>query len=144
MQLLSLVGKYHISIKINKLALLEGIQILVVDDNPLNLKIACFILQKSGAQTASALNGFEAIKMVQQNSYDLILMDLQMPEMDGYEATEFIRQELRSSIPIIGLSANIMFGEEEKCTEIGMNGYLTKPFEQADLSNLILKTLKRI
>jgi CheY-like chemotaxis protein len=123
--------------------LLQGISVLVADDNKLNQRIVGFVLQKFGARVTMANNGREAVELLTANSYDVILMDLQMPEMDGIEATTHIRQVMGSAIPIIGLTANTMFGEGERCVAAGMDNCISKPFENEDLCRLILVTIQR-
>jgi len=87
-------------------------------------------LKKAGAVADIANNGLEAINYLKQStSYDAIIMDLQMPEMDGYAATKYIRNVMDLSIPIIAMTASALKGEKSKCIEIGMNDYFTKPFE---------------
>ena len=86
--------------------MLTGLKILVAEDNELSQKIANFILQKQGAEIYAAYNGQQAIDLLQKNDYDVILMDLHMPEMGGYEATEYIRNTMQNNIPIIGLTAS--------------------------------------
>jgi len=87
-------------------------------------------LQKAGGQVDIANNGLEAIAFLEKNNnYDLIIMDLQMPEMDGYTATKYIRNVLNLSVPIVAMTASALKGEKLKCLEIGMNDYLSKPFD---------------
>lgn len=109
----------------------EGCRLLLVDDNPVNRKLALRILEKLGIKAEPAANGIEAIKALQKFSYDAVLMDIQMPEMDGYEATRVIRDPasavLDHKIPIIAVTANVMSGDREKCLEAGMDDYVSKP-----------------
>jgi PAS domain S-box-containing protein len=108
-------------------------RILVVDDTPMNLKVTIRILEKMGFRADPAGNGKEALDALAQRPYDLVLMDCQMPEMDGYEAAARIRQSEKpsvKSIPIIAMTANALSGEREKCLKAGMNEYLTKPMEK--------------
>ena len=122
--------------------MLDGKTILIADDNKLNQKIVAFALQKSGAIVKTANNGKEAVEFIKNNVCDAILMDLQMPEMDGLEACVHIRKVMKRDLPIIGLTANTMFGEAEKCLEAGMNGCISKPFEVAELCEIIEINLK--
>lgn len=106
--------------------------ILVVDDNKTNLLVVTKMLQKLGHQTTTACDGADAIKKIQSDCFDLILMDCQMPIMDGYEATEHIRflkenNPTPPTVPIIALTANAMAGDREKCLEAGMDEHLAKP-----------------
>jgi CheY-like chemotaxis protein len=114
-------------------------RILVVEDNLVNQKVALFLLKKFGYQADTASNGKEGVKAVQQVSYDLILMDVMMPEMDGYEATQKIRamDNNRKDIPIIAMTANAMKGDREKCLKAGMNDYITKPVKPENLLEAI-------
>ena len=122
--------------------MLTGKTILIADDNKLNQKIVAFALQKSGAVVKTANNGKEAIEFLQNNPCDAILMDLQMPEMDGIDACIYIRKEMKRDLPIIGLTANTLFGEAEKCIQAGMNGCVSKPFEATELYEILQNSLK--
>lgn len=122
--------------------MLAGHKILVAEDNPLNQKIAVFLLTKLGAEVVTAANGAEAVRYMETDRFDMILMDIQMPEMDGYEATEHIRKELKNNIPIIALSASNYEDEINKCLEIGMNGCITKPIDAEKLQDAIRNLAK--
>src|SRR6202043_2734266 len=102
-------------------------RILVVEDNATNRKVIVLRLEKFGGSVDVAHNGYEAVQAVPGAAYDAILMDCQMPVMDGFEATVQIRQQSRRHIPIIVLTANAMDGERERCLEAGMDDYLSKP-----------------
>lgn len=112
-------------------------RILLAEDNPLNQKLAMKVLERFGFFPELAENGKIAVLKVQEKQYDVILMDLQMPEMDGYQATQFIRTKLGNNTPIIALTAHSLIGEKEKCIAVGMNDYITKPFSPKDLFNKI-------
>jgi PAS domain S-box-containing protein len=118
-------------------------KILLVEDNEMNRVVAETILNQYGAAISEAVNGVEAVEAIRNNRYDIVLMDIQMPVMDGLEATRMIRKDIRSNIPIIALTANAVKGEMEKCIQAGMNDYLSKPFEEEDLIRLIAKWLGR-
>jgi PAS domain S-box-containing protein len=118
-------------------------KILLVEDNEMNRVVAETILNQYGATISEAVNGVEAVDALRHNNFDIVLMDIQMPVMDGLEATHLIRQDLASNIPIIALTANAVKGEMEKCIQAGMNDYLSKPFEEEDLVRLIAKWLGR-
>jgi PAS domain S-box-containing protein len=118
-------------------------KILLVEDNEMNRVVAETILKQYGATISEAVNGMDALDALRHNHFDIVLMDIQMPVMDGLEATRHIRQELASNIPIIALTANAVKGEMEKCIQAGMNDYLSKPFEEEDLIRLIAKWLGR-
>lgn len=112
---------------------LQGKNILVVEDNQTNRLIAKITLKPYGVKLTEAVNGLEAVKAVTNTAFDLVLMDMQMPEMDGLEATKIIRQQLRSKVPIIALTANAIKGESDKCFEAGMDDFISKPFEENEL-----------
>ncbi len=108
--------------------------ILLVEDNELNRKLILRILGRENYEIKTATNGREAVQMVEPGSFDLILMDIQMPVMDGFEATHLIKSDARvSHIPIIALTAHAMKGEKEKIINAGFDGYLTKPVKKEDL-----------
>ncbi len=112
-----------------------GKRILVVEDNPINSLLVLKVLKRQGYETDVAENGKIALDKYHTNKYDIILMDLQMPEMDGYEATVNIRRSStgNSNIPIIAMTAHTIKGEYERCMEIGMNNFISKPFRADDL-----------
>ncbi len=111
----------------------KKLHILLVEDNVINQKLAEKHLTNFGYTLDIAGNGKIALGKLQQATYDLILMDMQMPEMDGYEAAIAIRKQLKLTLPIIAMTAHAMSGEKEKCLAIGMNDYISKPFKAADL-----------
>ncbi len=120
---------------------IKSLKILLVEDNLINQKVASHSIKKNGHQLDIANDGIEAVKKFEDNEYDLILMDIQMPNMNGYEATQAIRkieqEENKKAIKIIAMTANALKGEREKCLELGMDGYLSKPFKQEALVNVI-------
>ncbi|HTF03350.1 MAG TPA: ATP-binding protein [Bacteroidia bacterium] len=105
-------------------------RILLVEDNPINIKFVQSLFGEYGIKTDLAQNGMEAVSKVREKTYDIVLMDIEMPEMNGYEATTVIRDELRSTIPILAMTAHAMAGEREKCLQAGMNGYISKPINE--------------
>jgi signal transduction histidine kinase/ActR/RegA family two-component response regulator len=114
--------------------LLAGRRFLVAEDNEINQRLIDYVLTKAGGTVQLASNGAQAIDYLRDDkAFDLIIMDLQMPEMDGYETTEYIRKDLQMSTPIIAMTATAMAGEHMQCIRSGMNEYMTKPFEFADL-----------
>ncbi|MEX0810972.1 MAG: ATP-binding protein [Chitinophagales bacterium] len=127
---------------------LKGIHILVVEDNPINRKIATRFLEKWDITISIAENGVQAIDSIKENTPDLILMDLQMPVMDGYEATKKIRKIRNAKIkklPIIALSASATTVEKKRAIESGVNHYITKPFKPEELRSSIEKlVLKKV
>ena len=121
--------------------MLQGLKILVAEDNELNQKIAGFLLQKQNATVDAALNGREAVELLKKNSYDMVLMDVHMPEMDGFEATEYIRNTLKNNVPIIGVTASYWQEEYDLCLKAGMNTCITKPLFPDSLCKLILNVI---
>lgn len=119
--------------------MLSGYKILVAEDNPLNQKIAVFMLSKQQAIVTTVSNGQEAIRELEKQHFDMVLMDLQMPEMDGFEATEYIRKVLKSTIPVVALSASSYEDEIKKCFDTGMNACITKPIDAEKLYDTIRK-----
>ena len=115
-----------------------GLKVLLVEDNILNQRLATRVLENIGFEPDLAENGRVALDKLDKNQYDVVLMDLQMPEMDGYQATEFIRNELKNDVPIIAMTAHSLVGEKEKCLHVGMNDYLPKPFSPVNLFNKIM------
>lgn len=111
---------------------------MLAEDNKVNQSLAVHVLKKFGFSADIADNGKIAVEKIQQKQYDLVLMDMQMPEMDGYEATTIIRKELKSNIPIIALTAHVLQEEREKCLALGMNEYVAKPFDPKELYNKII------
>ncbi|MCH2023376.1 MAG: response regulator [Saprospiraceae bacterium] len=116
---------------------LKNAKILLVEDNEINRFLALAILEKYNAIVEIAENGEIAVEKVKNNNFDLVLMDVQMPIMDGLTASRMIRKEVKSKVPIIALTANAIRGDSNKCFDAGMNDYITKPFEEQDLINKI-------
>ena len=119
---------------------LMGAKILLVEDSDLNQELAIELLTDNGLIITSAWNGQEALKILETETFDGILMDIQMPVMDGYEATRQIRKQSRfKELPIIAMTANVMAGDLEKSAEAGMNDHIGKPFDLDDLLNTLSK-----
>ena len=116
--------------------LLSG-RVLLVDDEQINQKVACAILQQFGLETDLAVNGWEAVQLSDANHYDVILMDIQMPEMSGYEATEIIREREETTgarrVVIIAMTANAMESTKTRCLEVGMDDFISKPIKPDEL-----------
>lgn len=116
-------------------------QLLLAEDNPVNQEVVIGMLRNFGCTIEVAHNGLEAIEAVKRKTYDLVLMDCMMPEMDGYEATSEIRHYQKAGVipyfPIIALTANAIEGDREKCLSAGMDDYLSKPIKAKDLLNMI-------
>jgi two-component system, sensor histidine kinase and response regulator len=118
----------------------ERLRVLLVEDNPVNRKLAVHVLEKDGHSVVAAENGEIALGVLESSTFDLILMDVQMPKMDGIEATRAIREKERVSgahVPIIALTAHAMAGDRERCLQAGMDGYLIKPIRPATLLEAI-------
>jgi two-component system sensor histidine kinase/response regulator len=120
-------------------------RILVVEDNAVNQKVVQKLLERQGYRSDLAGNGFEALAALRERPYDLVLMDCQMPEMDGFEATRQLRDPASAvrdvAIPVIALTANAMQGDRERCLEAGMNDYLTKPIAPQALAEALARWL---
>ena len=117
-------------------------RVLLVEDNPVNQLVAKGMLSKAGCEVLLALHGAEALEILEHEAVDLVLMDCNMPVMDGYEATRRIRQQERwADLPIIALTANALPDERERCTAAGMNDYLAKPFRRDELIALLSQWL---
>ncbi len=130
----------------NELRLEEGMntaRILVVEDIPLNQLLLKTILDEFGFDQDTAYNGKEAAEKISQNKYDLILMDLQMPEMSGFEVTDYVRNVLHSNVPIIALTADVTTVDLDKCKAVGMDDYISKPIDDKLLYSKMIKHLKK-
>ncbi|MFC2154979.1 two-component regulator propeller domain-containing protein [Acidobacteriota bacterium] len=119
----------------------HSIRILLAEDNPVNQKLADFMLSKAGYQLTIVSNGKEAVETYTAvpGQYDLIFMDLQMPEMGGIEATRLIREQGFKEIPIIAMTAESMMGASEKCLKVGMNDYISKPIKREIVFEMVKK-----
>jgi len=124
----------------------SGTKILLVEDNPINQKLALRILNKSGIESQVAGNGQEALEILAKEAFDLVLMDIQMPVMDGLEATRQIRSGEHAgvdiAIPIVAVTANAFESDRQRCFDAGMSHFLSKPFKKVDLINLIQQITK--
>jgi CheY-like chemotaxis protein len=122
---------------------LEGLRILLAEDNMMNQFVAKQIINKWNGEITIVNNGQESIDMLTEKDFDIVLMDLQMPEMSGYQATEFIRSKATTvknpAIPIIALTADAFAETKLKVFEAGMNDFVTKPFNQDELYSKIIK-----
>lgn len=122
-------------------------KILLVEDNLLNQKVVIYNLKKFNYDITAVTNGTDAINFVKNNKVDLILMDLMLPEMNGFEITEIIRKieienSVENKVPIIALTANTLDNDRIKCMEVGMNEYLSKPFTASQLAEKIHKFIQ--
>ncbi len=119
-------------------------KILLVEDNLMNQKVVMFNLKKLDCEITAVSNGREAIEIFKSNKYDIVLMDIMLPEKNGYEITLEIREfekinEVKDPVTIIALTANTYENDKEKCLSVGMNDYLSKPFSAQQLINTIEK-----
>jgi len=118
------------------------VSVLLVEDNPINQRVATEMLARAGIRVDSADNGLKAISSIKSNSYDAVLMDVQMPEMDGLEVTRIVRNELNmQESPIIALTAHTMTGDRDRCLDAGMNDYLPKPIDRLALFQVLKKNI---
>jgi two-component system, sensor histidine kinase and response regulator len=119
----------------------RSLNILLAEDNPINQKLAVRLIQRMGHKVSIALNGRQALEAIETEKFDIILMDVQMPEMDGLEATQAIRTREsligRPRIPIIAITAHAMAGDRDRCLEAGMDGYVSKPLNAQELFEVI-------
>jgi two-component system, sensor histidine kinase len=123
------------------LAILKGIRILLAEDSDMNRLVTATTLNHYGAIVYEAVNGRQAVETLNNNPCDMVLMDVQMPVMDGREATRIIRSRNHSTLPIVALTANVVKDETDKCFAAGMDDYIAKPYEEEDLVKLIGKWL---
>jgi len=110
--------------------------VLVADDNPVNQLVAKRLVEKQGHTTVAVASGRQALKALEEGTFDLVLMDVQMPDVDGLAATAIIRQRERHTgvhLPIIALTAGVLPGDEEQCLKAGMDAYVSKPIRPDDL-----------
>lgn len=121
----------------------SGYSLLVVEDNPVNAKVAIALLSRNGHRVELATNGIDALAAVRRTSFDAIVMDIQMPEMDGLEATRRIRRDLSRDVPIVMLTANALPEDERAALEAGANAYLTKPLNLLRLETLLEALIRR-
>ncbi|MCX7972955.1 MAG: PAS domain S-box protein [Candidatus Aminicenantes bacterium] len=122
-------------------------RILLAEDNLVNQKVACFILERHGHEVVAVKDGLEALEALEKSVFDLVLMDVQMPRMDGFTATREIRKKEKNTkahIPIVAMTAHALKGDREKCLAAGMDDYVAKPLRADELLNVIEKTINRL
>ncbi|VXB12467.1 Histidine kinase [Flavobacterium sp. 9R] len=129
------IKEYKTELDVN----ISGLSILLVEDNKMNRMVLQNSMQYFNCKVTEAENGIEALELLKKNTYDIILMDIQMPEMDGIEATKIIRNEFKLNTPIIALTANAFKTEIDNCKKAGMDDYVTKPFDEFLLIETIAK-----
>jgi CheY-like chemotaxis protein len=121
-----------------------GLRILLAEDNPVNQKIAVRMLEKRGHTVEVVSNGLEALARLEQTSFDLLLTDMQMPGMDGFELTAAIRAgegKTGAHLPIVAMTALAMKGDQERCLAAGMDGYISKPMRANELFEVVERFL---
>jgi len=123
---------------------LQKIKVLIAEDNPMNQQLIKHLMKSWSMDHFIVDTGADAVEALKQKSYSIVLMDIQMPDMDGYTATTLIRNELKSDVPIIAMTAHAMVGEKEKCLQLGMNDYVSKPIKETVLYNIIARHAQHI
>lgn len=127
----------------HKINFLSNLSVLVVEDHAVNQKVAVEMLKLAGISVDTVQNGLEAVEAVQKKKYDAVLMDIQMPQMDGLQASQIIRENLKMrDLPIIAMTAHVMPGDRDRCLQAGMNDYIPKPISQKSLYSVLIKNLK--
>jgi CheY-like chemotaxis protein len=125
----------------------KGMNILLVEDNAINQVVAEEILRLEGIRVIKAHDGLEAVSMVRESTFDAVLMDVQMPKMDGIQATRIIRGELDispESLPIIAMTAHVMGGDRERCIDAGMNDFVSKPVDRDKLFDVLARIVRKV
>lgn len=122
------------------LQILSGKRILIVDDDELNKALALYILENYDVDTDTASDGKEALEKIKEENYDLVLMDIHMPEMSGIEVVSEIRKR-KIDVPVIAITGNVLMAEKEKCLNAGMNEYISKPYDESELLKKIINLL---
>ncbi len=123
---------------------IEKIKALIAEDNQMNQMLISHLMKSWGIDFVLVSNGAEVLKELKRQQYSIILMDIQMPEMDGYTATSIIRNEMKMDVPIIAMTAHALAGEKEKCLQLGMNDYVSKPIKETVLYNIIAQNAQHV
>ena len=123
---------------------LQKIKVLIAEDNQMNQQLVKHLMKSWSIDHQIVGTGAEAVEVLKKNSYSIVLMDIQMPDMDGYTATTIIRNELKLDVPIIAMTAHAMVGEKERCLQLGMNDYVSKPIKETVLYNIIARHAQHI
>jgi CheY-like chemotaxis protein len=121
-----------------KFALLQGREVLVVEDNLINQKVISTTLKNAGIIPTVVDNGFSALEILKKRIFHVIIMDIQMPEIDGRETTLKIRNDLKLNVPIIAMTASVSADERDRCISVGMDEYISKPFNKENLFEKLL------
>ena len=119
---------------------LRRLHVLLAEDNPVNSRLAVRLMEKLGHSVLAVVNGRAALEALDRDSFDVVLMDIQMPEMDGYRATAALREKEKETgmhVPVVALTAHAMSTDREKCFEAGMDGYLSKPIDLKELRDTL-------
>lgn len=123
---------------------LRKIRVLVAEDNLMNQQLVRHLMKSWSLEHTMVATGAQAVEALKKDAYSIVLMDIQMPDMDGYTATSVIRNELKLDVPIIAMTAHAMVGEKEKCLQLGMNDYVSKPIKETVLYNIIARHSQHI
>ena len=123
---------------------LRKIRVLVAEDNLMNQQLVRHLMKSWSLEHTMVATGAQAVEALKKDAYSIVLMDIQMPDMDGYTATSVIRNELKLDVPIIAMTAHAMVGEKEKCLQLGMNDYVSKPIKETVLYNIIARDSQHI
>jgi CheY-like chemotaxis protein len=130
-------SRYQSHLDMNHLGFLR---LLLAEDNPVNQKVALMMLKKLGIKADVVSSGLEVLDALEQKHYDIVLMDVQMPDMDGLEATRNIRNRWPTGMPrIIAMTAHCLDGDRERCLDAGMDGYIAKPVRMEELMNALCR-----
>lgn len=130
----------------NEGVFLSPLNILIAEDNPVNRKVTALLLEKSGHKVTTVSNGKEACALASEKDFDVILMDMNMPELDGLDASRYIRNlkdKKKASVPIFAMTGKSMEADKKACLKVGLNGFLQKPFDNKDFSRLWQKIQKK-
>jgi CheY-like chemotaxis protein len=117
-------------------------RVLIVEDNLINRRLAGFMAKNQGLEFDSCASGAEALLQLKAKKYDLILMDIEMPGMNGYECTQKIRQEFKMQIPVVAMTAHESEEEKQKCLDAGMNGHIAKPMDEEEFRQILSTHIK--
>lgn len=123
---------------------MAGARVLLVEDNPVNMQLAQFLLKAAGFQVEGATTAPDGIEKARANQPDIILMDIELPGMDGLTATRMLKRDpITAQIPVIALTANAMRGDQERCLEAGCNGYISKPISTKEFAAQVADYLRQ-